>query len=256
MMDDWRPLGEELDRWGEAGRTASAWWRDDDAARATPALDRLLALAERAGVPVALAVIPKAIEDAARDRIVACARARVLQHGYAHVNHSPPGERKAELGAARPVETVLGELDRGRRRLAGAFGARALPVLVPPWNRIAAPVAARIASLGLAGLSTYGARQGARTETGVRQVNTHVDIIAWRTTRGFVGARAALALAVDHLRARREGRVDADEPTGLLTHHLDHDPACWDFIARFAAVLRDHGAGRWLDAAEAFGEAP
>ncbi len=255
-MDDWRLLDEELDRWGEAGRVATLWWRDDDAARATPPLDRLLELAERVGVPVALAVIPKTVEDAARDRIAACDRACALQHGYAHVNHSPPGARKAELGAARPVATVLGELDRGRQRLADAFGARALPVLVPPWNRIAEAVATRIATLGLAGLSTYGARKSARTDTCVRQVNTHIDIIAWRTTRGFVGTRAALALAVDHLRARREGRVDVDEPTGLLTHHLDHDPACWDFIARFATVLRDHEAGRWLDAAEAFGEAP
>ena len=31
MEAGWPDLTAELDRWGEAGRTATLWWRDDDA---------------------------------------------------------------------------------------------------------------------------------------------------------------------------------------------------------------------------------
>ena len=43
-MTGWADLDAELDRWKAAGRAATLWWRDDDATRPTPALDRLLAL--------------------------------------------------------------------------------------------------------------------------------------------------------------------------------------------------------------------
>src|SRR4029450_2060394 len=57
-MTSWPDLDAELDAWAKAGRRAPLWWRDDDAARTTPALERLLALHARHGVPLALAVIP------------------------------------------------------------------------------------------------------------------------------------------------------------------------------------------------------
>ena len=37
----WQDLRDELDRWAEAGRTATLWWRDDDAVMPGPLLDRL-----------------------------------------------------------------------------------------------------------------------------------------------------------------------------------------------------------------------
>ncbi len=255
-MAEWRSLRDELDRWADAGRCATFWWRDDDAARADPALDRLLALAREAAVPLALAVIPAGLDDAAAAAIAGAAEAHILQHGFAHVNHESDSGRKAELGAARPAAAALAELRRGRARLGDAFGARALPVLVPPWNRIAPAVVAGLARIGLSGLSTYGPRASAAPAPGVRQANAHVDIIAWRTTRAFLGAAEALALALDHLRARRAGRVDADEPTGLLTHHLVHDRAAWDFVARFAEVVSGHRAARWLAAPDVFAPVP
>jgi hypothetical protein len=51
-------LTAELDLWSAAERPATLWWRDDDAAEVTPALERLLALADATGVPLALAVVP------------------------------------------------------------------------------------------------------------------------------------------------------------------------------------------------------
>ena len=43
------------------------------------------------------------------------------------------------------------------------------------------------------------------------------------------------------------------EPTGLMTHHRDHDAACERFVDRFVAATRDHDASQWLDARTLFG---
>ena len=56
MMVKWPDLMAEFDRWEEAGRVATLWWRDDDAVMPTARLGRLLSIAS--GVPVSLAVIP------------------------------------------------------------------------------------------------------------------------------------------------------------------------------------------------------
>ncbi len=251
-MADWKALADELDRWAGDGRTATLWWRDDDATRPSAALDRLLELRAGAGAPLSLAVIAATAGRAAAERIAADAEIDVLQHGYAHRNHAPPGERKSELGPERPADAALDELCRGRRRLAGLFGGRALDVLVPPWNRIADELVGRLPGAGFTGLSAYGPRRGARAAPGLRQINTHIDIIDWRGTRGFVGDEAALSLALGHLRARRAGAADGDEPTGLLSHHLVHDEAAWRFVGAFLEATMAHPGARWVRARDAF----
>jgi hypothetical protein len=55
------------------------------------------------------------------------------------------------------------------------------------------------------------------------------------------------------LAARREGGVDPDEPTGLLTHHLAHDEPGWVFLKELAERLGSRPGLRWLSAEEAFG---
>jgi hypothetical protein len=87
-------------------------------------------------------------------------------------------------------------------------------------------------------------------------VNTHLDVIDWRGSRGFIGEDTALRIAVEHLAARRAGRVDREEPTGLLTHHLAHDEATWSFLAQFLERSRAHAAVRWLAADDIFEPAP
>jgi hypothetical protein len=82
--------------------------------------------------------------------------------------------------------------------------------------------------------------------------NSHVDIVAWRTNRAFVGLENAIEQVLTHLRGRRAGTVDGAEPTGLMTHHLYHDPECWAFCADFARVTKAHPAVNWLDSRETF----
>jgi peptidoglycan/xylan/chitin deacetylase (PgdA/CDA1 family) len=243
----WRELEEELGRWRDAGRVADFWWRDDDASTLSTGLQRLLSLSARNAVPLALAVVP--LEAA--PELFAGLGASVLMHGTDHRNRAAPGEKKTEFAAAEPQADAIARLSAARERLARQAGASFLPVLAPPWNRFKRALAARLPAAGLHGLSAYGPRATAEAAPGIRQVNTHVDLIDWRGTRGFAGEDAALRAAVKHLAARRSGAVDAAEPTGWLTHHALHDAAAQAFLERLFERTRSLGA-RWLDAVALF----
>jgi len=243
----WQVLEAELRAWRAEGRVASLWWRDDDAGPGDPALARLLAVAAREAVPLGLAVVPAWLTPETADVIRAAPPGVVvLQHGFAHTNHEtrpPAGERKvrpAECGSARPAEAALAEIRVGRERLVDAFESRFRPVFVPPWNRIAPAVVAGLPGLGHHAVSTFGSRPAPDGPPGLRWLNCHADPIVWREGRRFVGARATLERLHAHLVARRERRIDAREPTGLLTHHRDMDPAFWTFLERLMGRLRGH----------------
>lgn len=249
----WQALATELDAWSAAGQRARLWWRDDDAAAPSPALGRLLDLAAASRAPLALAVIPSRAEAALAETVMGHpAETAVLQHGFAHASHAAPGSKKCELvdPALRPA--LLEEIGRGRRRLAALFGPRLLPVMVPPWNRIDAALAARLPGLGFTGLSTCKARAAATAAPGLAQVNCHLDILQWRPERRFLGVAACLDLLTGHLAAKRSGSADGAEPTGILSHHQVHDAPAWDFLAELLAWLARHPAVRLLPAAEVF----
>ncbi len=254
-MTHWRALRAELDAWAEAGRCARLWWRDDDAVDPTPALDRLLDLAARNDLPLSLAVIPARASTALARRLDGTGPGiALLQHGYAHRNHAPPAEKKAELGAHRPETQVLDDLARGGKRMTELFGSDWLRVLVPPWNRIAAAHIPALPALGFRGLSADGARRTAQPVPGLAQVNSHVDFMRWEQPRGFLGAAATLALLISQLRDRRTGAADATEPTGLLTHHLAHDQESWRHLEDLLPRLVAHPAVRFLTGLEVFGQ--
>lgn len=248
----WAALGEELDTWATEGRTATFWWRDDDAGDATPALDRLLDLSERHNVPLGLAVIPARATEALAARIAGAAAVAVLQHGWSHANHAPSSEKQTELSDHAPAAILMSDLERGWKRLTALFGRQALPVMVPPWNRMDPTVGMRLADWGYVAVSGSGARRAGDSDAPRLQVlNVHIDMIDWHGSRGFIGDAAALDMALVHLRDRRLGQADANEPTGLMTHHLDHDAACWDFVNRLLDATTNHTAARWLSVAEA-----
>jgi hypothetical protein len=116
-------------------------------------------------------------------------------------------------------------------------GERALPVLVPPWNRMRPGLADKLSSVGFVGLSQDGK---ARPAQGLKQVNTHIDIVAWHEGRRFIGEEQALSAALE--------LMDVVQPVGWLTHHAVHDEAAWRFLERLARV---EGV-RWRSAAELF----
>lgn len=241
---DWPALDAELDRWEAAGRVATLWWRDDDATVPSPALDMLLAIRGRLGLPIALAVIPARAQTSLAARLAREDGVVVWQHGWAHLNHAPVGAPKAELGPQRPTAFVLGELARGWLALDLVFGAHGwMKALVPPHNRIAPALADALPAAGYVGLS---GGMGPRPAGLRRVVNTHCDIMDWGTRR-FAGEDAALGALVASLAAHRTGAADGDEPVGFLTHHLAHDAEAWRFTEAALARLAAHRAVRFAD---------
>ena len=229
-MSSWQALAEEVARWRDEGRIAELWWRDDDAVDAGPALDRLLAIVRATKTPLALAVVPAQATAALADRLSKEAEVDVLQHGYAHANHAVAPEKKIEIGLQRPAMMTLGELGTGWMALERLFGARALAVMVPPWNRIAPVLVPTLPEIGYRGLSTFGPRPRVHPVRGLLQVNTHVDLIDWKGGRRFAGEEKILAALVTAF-ARARGDGGNGEPVGILSHHLAMDAEAWDFLS-------------------------
>ena len=114
-------------------------------------------------------------------------------------------------------------------------GSKVLPVVAPPWNRMRRELAARCsASAFRAG--SYGKEEAI---PGVRQ-SAHVDIVAWKDGKRFIGDEEAARLAMTY--------VLNDQPVGWLTHHAVHDAGAWSFLERLFALR----GPRWARAAELF----
>jgi hypothetical protein len=226
LMSSWRQFEQECQYWKRAGESLSLWWRDDDANQEHQALSQLVALARKRQIPLALATVPYQVDPFLRE-LVADAPLSILQHGYQHLNFAPANEKKQELGLHRDPGVIEKEITQGKVMLQDLFDGQFVPVMVPPWNRIARELLVLLKRCGFAAVSCYGVAQN--SDFPLPRINTHVDIIDFRAGRKFLGTEAVLELLLAHLRARRLGEIDKHETTGLLSHHLDHDSACWDF---------------------------
>lgn len=222
MALGWERFAEEVAR-----RRPVFWLRDDDAVTATPALRKLLSF----GIPVALAVIPDLAEPGLFNKDF-----WVLQHGCDHRNRAAPGEKKTEFPAGERIEDALERLQVSRQRLVQLAGERALPVLAPPWNRMRRELAAELPRIGIRGFSGYRGE----AMSNLQQHDTHVDIVAWKAGKRFIGEDEAARLAMTY--------VSTGEPIGWLTHHAVHDAAAWTFLERLFALP----GPRWVSAAELF----
>ncbi|MBO9560041.1 MAG: polysaccharide deacetylase family protein [Caulobacter sp.] len=224
-------IGPELARWKARGRTPVFWWRDDDARRPTPALDRLLALSERFAAPITVAAVPDG-DVAALVRV--CREipgAELAIHGFQHENRAPPGWPSGEVNDLDRLADVLSDLGTAIDVFRRA-GAR--PTLfVPPWNN-AHPTLKRALSLRDLGLSCYGEM---RSQAEPDRLDTHLDVMRWKPAPRFRGAVRFL-LRTRRLLAERRVKEAWGEPLGLLTHHLDHDEAAWRFLEAFVPVVR------------------
>jgi predicted glycosyltransferase len=234
---DWSPVDQALDRARDRGCAIRFWWRDDDAVADTPQLDRLLALSRRAQTGIALAVIPHNLEPSLGERLQNEDAAFALLHGWSHANHAPAGEKKAEFGSHRPVETMAAEAEQALHVAREKLGRKLLPVFVPPWNRISPELVQHLPRSGFTALSAFNDRKAACPAEGLLQVNTHIDPIDWHGSRSLIGQDLIVASLAAAIERRTMGEADREEPIGLLTHHLVHDDVIWQFCEALMMYL-------------------
>ncbi|MES0825849.1 polysaccharide deacetylase family protein [Ruegeria sp. SCP11] len=245
MTVDWRPLDTELTAWKAEELTLPVWWRDDDAVSATPQLKTLSKLSVALGLPVHLAIIPRDADATLVEHVTAHKTLIPVVHGWAHHNHAPPDEKKSEFRLHRPQKEILSDAQSGLERLKSLFGDRLCPMFVPPWNRIAPDVVRELPGLGYCILSTATPRATSCPVPGLEQINTHLDPIDWRGTRGLISKNTLIIQTAGLLRDRREGRADNAEPFGVLTHHLVHDQDIWTFTEELLRRLLDGPGHAW-----------
>jgi len=248
-MTDWQavfaPVRDELDLWQQEGLRAQLWFRDDDAVEPTGQLDRLISITGAHDVPLLLCVVPQPTSKALREALAEQEHVCVAVHGFGHQNHAPAGEKAEELGPHRPARIVAGELAEARAKLLDLYGERLSSILVPPWNRIAPDVVSLLPELGFAGISTFGTAHEAGGVAGLAQLNTHLDIIDWKGTRG---GRDPEWLANELARLLKLSRNGDAGPIGVLAHHLVHDEPAWQFLGQLFELTGSHPGARWCTA--------
>ncbi|MEM8685729.1 MAG: polysaccharide deacetylase [Pseudomonadota bacterium] len=242
MSATWRDLQAALDR--QAG-PVQFWLRDDDAVRDTPPLRRLADWAAHQETEVLIALVPSLADDTLQAAMASLPQFSGAVHGWAHKNHAPQTEKKQELGAHRALDEICAELKSALRLTEEIAANRALPVLVPPWNRVSADVVRALPALGFSGLSTFADAhaQGGPERLAVR--NSHIDIIDWRGTRGGRPHGELIGEMVDALEADQQ-------LIGILSHHLVHDETAWSFLDAVGLAVTSHPRACWIGPGEAF----
>lgn len=235
-MDSWAALDAELATWEAAGMRPRLWWRDDDAQRVTPDLERLLSLSKTYAVPVHLAVIPEGLANDLAPRLRDTEYVYALQHGLRHQNNEPKGMPVSEVGDTRGITLQQADLKQGWDILQGAELPRLLPGFVPPWNRIGDATRRHLPDWGYNFLSAYEGRADDDPVEGLTHIDAHLDPIRWKYDRVFRGEEKMLAMLLDHLADRRSG--DPTRPIGYVTHHLQTPEAVWAFTDRLFAATR------------------
>ena len=193
-----------------------------------------------------LAVVPAMLDETTTRTIRGYGNATIAQHGWEHRDHAATGMKKIELGGKVDRVALASVLARGRGHLATTFGARYSNIMVPPWNRIDDDVAACLSSIGFAGISTY-ADHDVREISGLRQINTHIDAIAWRAGKRNLAFEELVDRLHDAIRMR------FPSPIGLLTHHMAMDDAGFAALRRFFCLLARQENVLWGSAGQYLG---
>ncbi len=251
-MSVFEPLYTELDEWNFDGDEVMLWWRDDDAVEDTPALQQLFSLVSKYDVPLSLAVVPDLLQSSLVEAVKKQPVVKTMQHGVRHENLAPKTDKKQELSRNANLDELTREIAQGFEKMSAEFADQFIPVMVPPWNRIDEPVVEQLGSIGFLGLSCFSARTRPEVDENVWLVNTHIDIINWKNQKEFAGAENVIEQLIAHLSQKRLGQADRAEPTGLMTHHLVHDDASWEFLGRLFSILDEHPAVTWLSADRVF----
>jgi len=239
MQLDWSPVRAELAKWRRKDLVLPVWWRDDDAIEPTANLELLMRQSEACDVPIHLATVPRNATKALAKLVQQHEVLIPVVHGWAHKNYEPSGAARCEFGDSRSVQVRREEAEEGLRRLRVLMGDRVVPMFVPPWNRVSDSFIAELPSLGYAALSTCHSRQTVEAAPGMQQINTHIDPLYWQPSKSMSHPELIIERLTRLLKQRRQGKVDNEEPLGLLTHHLVHGPEVWEFCRQYWLELME-----------------
>lgn len=252
----------ELDLWAARGWKANFWVRDDDAIEVSDSIILLRDIAAQYAVKIGLAVIPgQAVPELASFLEANARHFYPMCHGWQHINHNTR-RKPAEFGAERPHNKLV----RDAELALGAFSAsyrHVKPIFVPPFNRITPALIRALPDLGFFGVSLVPtlfeqklARLGSKLNVSLpvpipdlrssTRIDVHIDVINWQT-QSAQDYRLLARQLVRELRYRRHGYIRADNPIGLLTHHLAHDSSIWQACDDLLGFLRSHQAVQFLD---------
>jgi hypothetical protein len=237
------PLRRALD---SRSRPVACFFRDDDVGWRPDRLVPLLDLFEELELPLDLAVIPAALgTEAALElrgrRGGSGDRLGLHQHGYAHVNHEPNGQRKCEFGPARGRDAQLRDIAAGRNRLERMLGPAVEPIFTPPWNRCTATTAGCLRELGFETLSRE-ASAAPLDVPGLRELPVHVD---------WLKRRAGERLPLEGIAKIAAAAVERGGPVGVMFHHAEMDGRELEAAAELSTLLAEHERTRCLRMREA-----
>ncbi len=247
QAEAWAPLKNELEVWSQKGLEAQLWLRDDDAIEVTPALEQLDDLCSQFNVPYTIATIPSLTTQGLAQWAASHTLGYYAVHGFSHTNHAPSDEKKCELGLHRGEQKILDELAEGFEILTNIFGAQMAPLLVPPWNRIDTALVPHLSALGFKGLSTYGWPKPSEPHN-LAIINTHIDIIDWKGSRGGLPRKVLIDNLVEALQTARALNPTQPPAIGVLSHHLVHDELAWNFLEELMSFSAKNNQIAWKSA--------
>jgi hypothetical protein len=230
------PLRKALD---DASAPVACFFRDDDVGWRGDRLRDLLDLFAELALPLDLAVIPADLDPPAAQELLdrierSDGRLGVHQHGYAHANHEPSGERKCEFGPARSRADQLRDIAAGRERLDALLGAAVEPIFTPPWNRCTATTGSCLLELGFELLSRE-ARAAPLDTPGLRELPVSVD---------WLKRRHGERLPPEAIAALAAAAVERGGPVGVMLHHAEMDGAELEAAAELLTALAEHDRTR------------
>ena len=121
------------------------------------------------------------------------------------------------------------------------YGTKLLPILVPPWDRIDPNILVDLPKLGFEAISGFGTPQHSPN---LIVINTQIDVIDWNRNNR---CRDEAALVKKLIREIKKCFSSAkDQKVGIVTHHLYHDEAAWEFLEKLLSETRRHSAVRWM----------
>ncbi len=126
-------------------------------------------------------------------------RIEIHQHGWSHTNHEST-KKKAEFGAARPLEERAREIGKGKALLEQMFGPAFVSVFCPPWNRVSNDVIDICHALSFAGMSGF---REVPLPPPMRNLSANIDVT--KVVRTGASPEDSLLAAVATVLSRSQG---------------------------------------------------